>query len=270
VAQLTTHHESDDRRSTYMNRLANKIALVTGGSSGIGRHTVERFLAEGATVITTGSTPNSVQRTQAELGGAVTVLPADALDLDAQRRLAATVSERFGAVDVAVLNAGVSDWRPVEQWDEAGFDRVFDINVKAPFFLLQALLPHLRSGASVVVTASNSAHGGFPGGSVYGASKAAISLMARSWAAELLSRGIRVNTVSPGPTDTPLFSKLGIPAEHHEAAMRDIVADIPIGRMGDPAEIAAAITFLASEDAEFATGTDLVIDGGVTHVRATA
>lgn len=251
-----------------MNRFENKIALVTGGSSGIGRRTVERFVDEGATVITTGSSPESVERTQTELGDAVTVLAADALDLDAQRRLAATVAERFGALDIVVLNAGVSGWRPVAEWDEAAFDRVFDINVKAPFFLLQALLPQLGSGASVVVTASNSALGGFPGGSVYGASKAAISQMARSWAAELLPLGIRVNVISPGPIDTPFFSTLGIPAEHHDAAMRDVVAGVPMGRMGDPTEIAAAIAFLASDEAGFATGTDLVIDGGVTRVQA--
>ena len=138
-----------------MNRFENKIALVTGGSSGIGRCTVERFVSEGATVITTGSSPESVERTQAELGEAVTVLLADSLDLDAQSRLAATVAERFGTLDVVVLNAGVSDWRPLQEWDEAGFDRVFNINVKAPFFLMQALLPQLSSGAAVVVTASN-------------------------------------------------------------------------------------------------------------------
>ncbi len=251
-----------------MNRFANKTALVTGGSTGIGRRTVEMLVDGGATVITTGSTPQSVERTRAELGDAVTVLHADALDLDAQRRLAATVAERFDALDVVVLNAGVSDWRPLEQWDEAGFDRIFDVNVKSPFFLLQALLPQLGTGASVVVTASNAGLGGFPGGSVYGASKAAVALMARSWAAELLPRGIRVNVVSPGPTDTPLFDKLGIPAEHHGAAMLDVVAGVPMGRMGDPVEIAAAIAFLASDEAAFATGTDLVVDGGVTRVHA--
>lgn len=250
-----------------MHRFENKTALVTGGSSGIGRRTVERLVDEGATVVTTGSSPESVARTQDELGAEVTVLLADALDLDAQRRVAATVAERFGALHVAVLNAGVSDWRPLEQWDETGFDRVFNVNVKAPFFLLKALLPLLGDGASVVVTASNSGLGGFPGGSVYGASKAAIALMARAWAAELLPRGIRVNAVHPGPIDTPLFTKLGIPAEHHAAAMRDVVAGVPMGRMGDPAEVAAAIAFLASDEAAFATGTDLVIDGGVTRLN---
>lgn len=251
-----------------MQRFENKVALVTGGSSGIGRATVERLVTESATVVTTASGPDSAARMRDELGDAVEVLVADALDLDAQRALAATLAERFDGLDVVVLNAGVSDWRPLGQWDEAAFDRVFAVNVKAPFFLLQQLLPQLRTGASVVVTGSNSALGGFPGGSVYGASKAAISLMARTWSAELLERGVRVNVVQPGPTDTPLFTKLGIPAEHHEAAMRDVVAGVPIGRMGDPAEIAAAIAFLASDESAFATGTDLVIDGGVTRVHA--
>ncbi len=251
-----------------MQRLLNKTALIIGGSSGIGSSTVERFLAEGAKVITTGSTPESVKRTQSELGDAVSVLEFNALALDACQQLAQTVSVRFGALDILVLNAGVSDWRPLEQWDQAGYDRVFDINVKAPFFLMQALLPHLKPSASVVVTGSNAAHSGFAGGSVYGASKAALALMARTWAAELLPRGIRVNIVSPGPTQTPLFNKLGIPAEHFEAAVQNVKAGIPLGRMGEPSEIAAAITFLASSESAFATGTDLVIDGGVTRLQA--
>ncbi len=135
-----------------MNGLEGKVALVTGGTSGIGRQTVERFLEEGATVVTTAASQDSADRAQAELGEAVTVLAADALDLEEQRNLAETVARRFGDVDVLVLNAGVSDWRPIGDWDEAAFDRVFDINVKATFFLMQAMLPHLARGASVIVT----------------------------------------------------------------------------------------------------------------------
>jgi NAD(P)-dependent dehydrogenase (short-subunit alcohol dehydrogenase family) len=250
-----------------MARFSNKTAFVTGGTSGIGRATVERLIAEGARVVTTGRDPEGVARVQAELGDAVAVLAVDVLDLEAQHRVIDQAAERLGGIDVAVLNAGVSDWRPIDAWDEAGFDRVFDINVKAPFFALQALLKHLRPGASVVFTASNAAHGGFAGGSVYGASKAAVSVMAQSLSADLMARGIRVNAVSPGPTDTALFTKLGIPAEHYDAAMRDVVADIPAGRMSDPAEVAGAIAFLASDEAAFAHGTDLVIDGGVTRLH---
>ncbi len=249
-----------------MNRFTDKTAFVTGGTSGIGRATVERLLAEGARVVTTGREPDGVARTQAELGDAVTVLAVDALDLDAQRQVIARAGDLLGGIDIAVLNAGISDWRPIEAWDEVSFDRVFDVNVKAPFFALQALLEHLRPGASVVFTASNAAHGGFAGGSVYGASKAAVSVMAQSLSADHMSRGIRVNAISPGPTDTALFTKLGIPAEHYEAAMRDVVADVPARRLSDPAEIAGAIAFLASDESAFAHGTDLVIDGGVTRL----
>lgn len=250
-----------------MARFTGKTALVTGGTSGIGRATVERLMAEGARVVALGRDDASAARTRQELGDEVTVLAADALDLAAQRAVAVEAAELLGGLDVAVLNAGVSDWRPVEQWDEEAFDRIFDINVKAPFFLLQALLDHLRPGASVVFTASNAAHGGFAGGSVYGASKAAVSVMARSLSADLMARGIRVNAVSPGPTDTALFTKLGIPAEHHDAAMRAVVADVPLGRLADPAEVASAIAFLASDESAFAHGTDLVVDGGVTRLH---
>ncbi|HWT94117.1 MAG TPA: SDR family oxidoreductase [Solirubrobacteraceae bacterium] len=250
-----------------MDRFTDKTAFVTGGTSGIGRATVDRLIAEGARVVATGRDPEGVARVQAELGDAATVLAVDARDLDAQRRTIDQAAEILGGtVDVAVLNAGVSDWRPVDAWDEAAFDRVFAINVKAPFFALQALLPHLRPGASVVFTASNAGHGGFAGGSVYGASKAAVSVMAQSLAADLLAQGIRVNAISPGPTNTALFTKLGIPAEHHDAAMRDVVAGVPAGRLGTPAEVAAAIAFLASDDAAFAHGTDLMLDGGVTRL----
>lgn len=250
-----------------MARFTDKTAFVTGGTSGIGRATVERLVAEGAKVVATGREPAGVKRMQVEVGGQVTVLAADALDLESQRRVIDHAGDLLGGIDVAVLNAGISDWRPVEAWDEAAFDRVFDINVKAPFFALQALLGHLRPGASVVFTASNAAHGGFAGGSVYGASKAAISVMAQSLSADLLGRGIRVNAISPGPTNTALFTKLGIPAEHYDAAMRDVVAGIPAGRMSDPAEVAGAIAFLASDEAAFAHGTDLVLDGGVTRLH---
>lgn len=250
-----------------MSRFTNKTALVTGATSGIGRATVERLLAEGATVVATGSDAASAASIRRDLGDRVVALHADALDLDAQRSMAARAVEILGGLDIVVLNAGISDWRPIEQWDEAAFDRIFDINVKAPFFLLQALLEHLRAGASVIFTSSNAAHGGFADGSVYGASKAAVSVMARSLSAELIGRGIRVNAISPGPTATALFTKLGIPADQHDAAMRDVVRTIPAGRMGAPAEVAAAIAFLASDEAAFAHGTDLILDGGVTRVH---
>lgn len=249
-----------------MARFTDKTALVTGGTSGIGRATVEQLAREGARVVAFGR-GGSDDEVRALESDRVTVMAADALDLGAQQAAAQEAVDLLSGLDIVVLNAGVSDWRTIGQWDEASFDRMFDINVKAPFFLLQGLLENLRPGASIIFTASNAAHGGFAGGSVYGASKAAISIMARSLSADLLERGIRVNAVSPGPTDTALFTKLGIPAEHHEAAMRDVVADIPVGRMANPAEVASAIAFLASEESAFAHGTDLILDGGVTRLH---
>lgn len=252
-----------------MGRFTDKTAFVTGGTSGIGRATVARLVSEGARVVATGRHPEGVARLQQEFGDRVSAFAVDVLDLEAQRQVITQAAEKVGGFDVAVLNAGVSDWRPVQAWDEAAFDRVFDINVKAPFFAVQALLDHLRRGAAIVFVASNAGHGGFVGGSVYGASKAAVALMARSLSAELMARGVRVNAVSPGPTDTPLFTKLGIPAAHHDAAMRSVIADIPAGRLADPAEIAGAIAFLASDESAFAHGTDFVIDGGVTQLYGT-
>jgi NAD(P)-dependent dehydrogenase (short-subunit alcohol dehydrogenase family) len=155
----------------------------------------------------------------------------------------------------------------VRRRTEDGFDRVFAVNVEGTFFLLQALLPVLAHPSSVIITASNSGHGGFAGGSAYAASKAALSSLARSWAADLLAAGVRVNAISPGPVATPLFDKLGIPAEHHDGAMRDIAATIPVGRFATPSEIAKAVVFLASDEGSFAVGTDLVIDGGVTTLN---
>ncbi|MBM9506152.1 SDR family oxidoreductase [Actinacidiphila acididurans] len=247
-----------------MNRLDGKRALITGGTTGIGLETAKQFLAEGARLIVTGSNPENLKKAQAELGDQVTVVAAEATDMDAQRRLARTVADTFGQLDVVFLNAGISIWQPFEDWDEQTFDRQLTINFKSPFFLLQALLPHLASPASVIVTGSNSAHGGFDRANAYAATKAALASLAPSLSRELTGRGVRVNTVSPGVIDTPLYSKLGIPAEYYDSAMEGIRAGIPAGRFGTAREIAAAVVYLASDDSAFALGSDFVVDGGAT------
>lgn len=247
-----------------MSRLQGKRALITGGTSGIGLATARQFLAEGAQVIT-GSTQRSADAAAAELGGEVLAVGADALDLGAQQRLADTVADRFGELDVAFLNAGVSDWRPFDQHDEASFDRLFGVNVKGVFFLMQALVPVFAASASAIVNASNSAHVGVQNANAYAASKAAVSSLVRSWNADLFSsRGVRVNAVSPGPIATPLYDKAQIPAEYHNEVMEGIRQGIPAGRFGDPREVAAAVTFLASDESRFVVGHDSVIDGGQT------
>jgi NAD(P)-dependent dehydrogenase (short-subunit alcohol dehydrogenase family) len=249
-----------------MNRLAGKRALITGGTSGIGLETARRFVAEGARVLVTGVTPGSIEKARQILGEDVPVVRADARDLDAQRALVERVRGHFGQLDVVFLNAGVSDWRPFEAHTEESFDRLFDINVKSVFFLTQALLPLLGNPSSVILNASNSAHGGYGRSNAYAATKAAVGSLMRSWNADLLaSHGIRFNAISPGPVDTPLYAKLGIEDPAQQAAVLDgISAGIPLGRMGKPEEIAEAVVYLASDTSAFTVGQDLVLDGGQT------
>jgi NAD(P)-dependent dehydrogenase (short-subunit alcohol dehydrogenase family) len=249
-----------------MNRLAGKRALITGGTSGIGLETARRFVAEGARVLVTGVTPGSIKKARQILGEDVPVVRADARDLDAQRALVELVREHFGQLDVAFLNAGVSDWRPFEDHTEESFDRLFDINVKSVFFLTQALVPLLTNPASVILNSSNSAHGGYGASNAYAATKAAVSSLMRSWNADLLSsHGIRFNAISPGPVDTPLYAKLGIEDPGQQAAVLDgISSGIPLGRMGRSEEIAEAVVYLASDASAFTVGQDLVLDGGQT------
>ncbi|MFE7272584.1 SDR family oxidoreductase [Streptomyces sp. NPDC057623] len=251
-----------------MNRLAGKHALITGGTSGIGLETAQRFLAEGARVLVTGVTPDSIEKARKILGEEVPVVRADARDLDAQRDLVEQVGRHFGRLDVVFLNAGVSDWRPFEAHTEDSFDQLFDTNVKGVFFLTQALLPVLANPSSVIINSSNSAHGGYGMANAYAATKAAVSSLMQSWNADLLaSHGIRFNAISPGPVDTPLYSsaKLGIEDQAQRAVLlENIASHVPLGRMGRPEEIAEAVVYLASDAAAFTVGQDLVLDGGQT------
>ena len=188
-----------------MSRLQGKAALITGGTSGIGLETARQFIAEGARVAITGTNPKTIEAARAELGDQVVIIRADAGNVAAQADIARQVKDAFGTLDIVFVNAGVADLRPVDAWDETGFDRTFDINVKGPFFLIQALLPLLNDPASIVLNASVNAHVGMPTSSIYGASKAALLSMARTLSGELIGRGIRVNAVSPGPISTPLY-----------------------------------------------------------------
>ena len=245
-----------------MSRLQGKRTLITGGTSGIGLETAKQFLAEGARVIVTGVNPESIANAQAELGRDVLVLRADSANLTAQKELAQAVQAHYGQLDVAFLNAGVSVWLPIEAWTEEMFDHSFDINVKGPYFLMQALLPVFSSPASVVLNTSVNAHVGAAHSSVYGATKAAFLNMAKTLSSELLPRGIRVNAVSPGPVDTPLYDKLGIPDAYREQVNKDIVATIPFGRFGTPEEVAKAVLYLASDESRWTVGSEIIVDGG--------
>lgn len=245
-----------------MPRLANKTALVTGGTSGIGLTTARLFLAEGARVAITGSHNDHLEEARKALGGDVVTVRADAGNVADQRTTAALVKEAFGKLDVVFLNAGLGDFRPLEEWDEAGFDRSMAVNLKGPFFLVQALLPTLSNPASIVLNGSINARIGMPNSSVYAATKAALVSLARTFSGELIGRGIRVNAVSPGPIETALHGKLGM----GEKEVRELVAQIPANRRGRPEEIAQAVLFLASDDGAFTVGSDFVIDGGMSNL----
>jgi NAD(P)-dependent dehydrogenase (short-subunit alcohol dehydrogenase family) len=245
-----------------MSRLQGKRTLITGGTSGIGLETAKQFLAEGARVIVTGVHPDSIAKAQAELGSEVPVLRADSASVAAQKELAQTVQDHYGQLDVAFLNAGVSVWVPIQDWTEEMFDHSFNVNVKGPYFLLQALLPVFRNPASVVLNTSVSAHAGADRSSVYAATKAAFLNMSKTLSTELLGRGIRVNAVSPGPVQTPLYDKLGIPDVYREQLAKDIAATIPLGRFGTPEEVAKAVLYLASDESRWTVGSEIVVDGG--------
>jgi len=249
-----------------MNRLKDKRALITGGTTGIGLETARRFLQEGARLAITGKNPTTLEAARRELGSDVFVIPSDASDAAAQKTVAETVQRTFGQLDILFVNAGVADLRPVDKWDEAGFDRSIAINVKGPYFLIQALLPIFANPASIVLNASVNAHVGMPNTSVYGATKAALLSLVRTLSGELIARGIRVNAVSPGPIATPLYDKLGLSATDLKTVSASIQSQVPAGRFGSPSEIAHAIVFLASDESAFIVGSDLLIDGGLSNI----
>lgn len=245
-----------------MARLQGKRALITGGTSGIGLESAKQFLNEGARVVVTGVNPDSIAKAKDQLGSEVLVLQADSADVEAQKKLALDIRDHFGQLDIAFLNAGVSVWMPIEAWTEEMFDRSFDINVKGPYFLIQALLPVFANPASVVLNTSVSAHVGDANSSVYAATKAALLNMSKTFSTELLGRGVRLNAVSPGPVDTPLYDKLGIPVEYREQVNAEIVSAIPAGRFGTPEEIAKAVVYLASDESKWTIGSEIIVDGG--------
>lgn len=246
-----------------MDRLKGKRALITGGSSGIGLATAKQFVAEGARVAITARTPQALEAARRDLGDAVVYIASDAGDVLGQKKVAEKLRENFGNLDSLFVNAGVAQLKPVAQWDEAEFNRSFQTNVCGPFFLIQALLPIFSNPASIVLNASINAHIGMPNTSVYGATKAALLSLARTLSGELISRGIRVNAVSPGPIATPLYSKLGLSAADLKAASEALQSQVPAKRFGKPDEIANAVVFLASDESAFTVGSELIVDGGL-------
>lgn len=247
-------------------KLKGKVALITGGTSGIGLAAARLFHEEGARVLVTGSNPVTVEKARAELQGIAQVLQSDASDGAQVRSLFEYVKREFGGLDVLFLNAGIAKSAPLASMDEEAFDEVFRINVKGPWLALRAAIPVFRRGSAVVLNTSMMNTLGMPGGSAYAASKAALRSLARTAAAELVEHGVRVNAVSPGPTDSGIIAKGGRAPDAVAAIEQALMARIPMRRLGRPEEIARAALFLASEDSSFMTGEEIVVDGGMTRV----
>ena len=246
-----------------MNRFENQVAVVTGGNSGIGRATAERLAREGASVVLFGRNPKTLGDAVAAIGPRAIGVEGDVTSPADLARLFTTVRDRHGRIDVLFANAGVAEFAPIEAADEAHFDRHFDINVKGTFRTLQGALPLLAPGASVVLNTSVVSHVGFPNASVYSATKAAVRSFARTLSAELAPRGIRVNAVAPGPIDTPIFSRMGIPDDQVGATKEGLAAGVPSKRMGTPEEVAAAVAFLAAKESAYVVGAELSVAGGL-------
>ena len=249
-----------------MKNLEGKIALVTGGSSGIGLATAKRFVDEGAHVVITGRRENELKEAATLIKKNVTTVVGDVSRLEDLDRLYAVVKEKHGHIDILFANAGAGTIAPLAVATEAHFDQTFDVNVKGMFFTVQKALPLFKDGGSIILNSSVSNVLGLPGFTAYAASKAAVRNFARGWALELKDRKIRVNCVSPGAIDTPaLATTTGLTAEQAEQAAAQFTTQIPMGRRGMPEEIAAAVAFLASNESSYITGIDLPVDGGMAQ-----
>jgi len=250
-----------------MKTLEGKVAVITGGSSGIGLATAKRFVQEGAQVVITGRREKELKEAATLIKENVTTVVGDVSRLEDLDRLFSVVKEKHGHIDILFANAGAGTIAPLELATEAHFDQTFDVNVKGLFFTVQKALPLFKNGGSIVLTSSVSNVLGLPGFSAYAASKAAVRNFARAWTLELKDRRIRVNCMSPGVIDTPaLATTTGLTAEQVEQAVAQFTAQIPMSRRGMPEEIAATVAFLASDESSYITGIDLAVDGGMAQV----
>ncbi|MDV3258452.1 MAG: glucose 1-dehydrogenase [Sphingomonas sp.] len=246
-----------------MGILENRTALVTGGSSGIGLAAARKFAAEGARVVITGRRASAISDAVRQIGDGAVGIEADSARLADHERLAKEISNRFGGLDIYMANAGINTIRHSSEVSEEEYDEQFSVNARGTFFGVQKMVPVMRDGGSIILTGSLASEKNLDGHAVYAGTKAAIGAFARSWAVELSARAIRVNVLSPGPTDTAILEKLGVPPESRASFAAQMAAAIPLGRLGEPEELAEAALFLASDRSSFITGINLRVDGGM-------
>jgi len=250
-----------------MNKLEGKIAVITGGNSGIGLATAKHFIAEGAYVFVTGRRQQALDTAVSEIGKNVTGIQGDVSNLVDLDRLYSIVKQQKGHIDILFANAGLGEFARLGHISEEHFDRTFDVNVKGLLFTVQKAVPLFKDeGGSIILNSSIAASKGVEGFSVYSASKAAIRSFARTWTVDLRHRKIRVNAVSPGPIDTKALNDLMENEEHSRQLKKDLVSTVPLRRMGTPDEVAKVVTFLASDESSYVTGIELFVDGGAAQI----
>ena len=248
-----------------MSRLKNKVAVITGGNSGIGFGIAEAFKAEGAAGVIVGRNQETLNSAVAQLGDNFIAINADVTNIADLERVFAATSERFGKIDVIVANAGGGAVGTVATTGEADFDKAINLNLKSVYFTVQKALPHMNDGGSIILIGSNAAHRAYENFTLYGAAKAAVIYLAKGFSSDLLDRKIRANVITPGTTDTPAFDKF-VPAEQMEAVKKHFADQMPIGRIGQPTDIGKTAVFLASDDSSFMLGAELLVDGGMTYL----
>lgn len=248
------------------NKLEGKIAVITGGNSGIGLATAKRFVSEGAYVFITGRRQKELDAAVSEIGKNAIGIQGDVSNLIDLDKLYNTVKDKKGHLDILFANAGIAQFARLGEISEEHFDKIFDINVKGLLFSVQKALPILQDGSSIILNASVGSSKGIEETSVYSAAKAAVRSFARTWTTDLRHRKIRVNAISPGPIDTPIFSSLTQNEEQMEQFKKYIINTVPMGRMGSPDEIAKAVSFLASDESSYITGIELFVDGGMAQI----
>ena len=248
-----------------MSRIKNKVAVITGGNSGIGFGIAQAFKNEGVKGAIVGRNKETLATAAAQLGDGFIAINADVTNLADLEGVFAATAEKFGKIDVIVANAGAGTTGTVADTSEADYDRLLDLNLKSVYFTVNKALPYINDGGSIILIGSNAAHRAYPSFGLYGAAKAAVIFLAKAFSNDLLDRNIRVNVITPGTTDTPAFDKF-VPAEQIEAIKQHFAVVMPIGRIGQPSDIGKTAVFLASDDSSFMLGAELLVDGGMTYL----